>query len=250
MMVGLQGRAPRVGKPASVWALMLVVAATAATTVATSGTAAAASGAELGRWSAPLQAALSSSGRMPEGFKVKVLGATAPDSALLSGANPRVTLGRKGWAGRVLTLRATSGPARHRRSGWIRFKIRVTAPVKVARTVVSRGQRLSAHHYKVATREVRPHDGAFGPSASLTGRLTRRKVAKGQVIVDRWLTPLGGVRRGDTLDATWVRGGLVLRFSVKALQGGRMGQTINAKVLTTGKTVRAAITGPGRLEVR
>jgi len=193
-------------------------------------------------------AQLQASGWLPPGASVAVVRVTGQDRHVMAGTSPRVELHGRSWSADTLTARVTSGRRGARRTGWVRFTIRVTAPVVVAARDVRRHRRLRAEDLRVRKQTVRPRDRVAADTSALIGRTVRRDIRAGSLVAEHWLAP-DVASRGDVLAGELRQGPLTLKFSLELLQRARVGKVVRARVVSTGKVVRARLVSRTRAEV-
>ena len=195
-----------------------------------------------------LDNALKGAGWLPPGANVQMVRARSRDTGLLTARSPSVELKNRRWSGATFTARVTAGRRGNRQTGWVRFTIKVTAPVVVLRRDVDRNRALRPGDVAIASRVLRPHDRTFERVSDLLGRRLKQPLRKGQTLLHRWLAA-ERLSRGDVVGGILQRGAMTVRFSLELLQQARMGQTVRARVVSTGKVVRARILSKTSAEV-
>jgi flagella basal body P-ring formation protein FlgA len=74
-------------------------------------------------------------------------------------------------------------------------------------------------------------------------------VGAGQPVLERQMEPLLAVEPGQRVDILAQGIGLAVAIEGEALQGGGLGDVIRVRVLSGGREIEAAVTGPRRVAV-
>lgn len=129
---------------------------------------------------------------------------------------------------------------------WVMARVDVQVPTLVTNHAISRGTLLSEEDLRT---ELRPMGRYLVHMDDIVGKSTRRTLKEGEPLSKTMLKTPTVVRRGDIVEAA-VRGrAFVVQTKAEALGKGGVGETIRAKVLKTGKIVRARIKGPGEIHL-
>lgn len=139
-----------------------------------------------------------------------------------------------------------------RRTG--EFTLRVEARRRVLAVVavepIQRNTLIGRHQVRV--REVLV-DGSSGfvvdDAALVVGQVASRSLEPGDMVTAGAVQAALAVRRRATVDVTYLRSGVRINFSAKALEEGSVGDTIEVEHLETKELFSAQITGENRVRV-
>lgn len=130
------------------------------------------------------------------------------------------------------------------------FEVQAYGPAYVASADLAAGAPLDAQ--AVTLREV-PLAGRSAPLASsavlAAPAQLRRPLESGAPVARADVEAPPAVNRGDWVALRSRSGGIEVESRVEALQGGRIGQTVNVKPARAQAAVAARIVGPGQVEV-
>lgn len=129
---------------------------------------------------------------------------------------------------------------------WVMARVEIQVPTLVTTHAIPRGTLLSEEDLRT---ELRPIGRYLVHTMDIVGKSARRSLLSGEPLTSSMLkTPLV-VKRGDIVEAA-IRGkAFVVQTKAEALGRGGIGDTIRAKVLKTGKIVRARIKGAGEIHL-
>lgn len=118
--------------------------------------------------------------------------------------------------------------------------------VVVASTSLSRGDIISAGDLTLmAVSENRVRGNVHYNPDDLIGMSAKRSIRIDQPITDRMVTQPTLVERGDTVKLVAGQTGLQISVLGEALRDGVRGEQVNVKNLSSGRTVRGKVVGPG-----
>lgn len=115
--------------------------------------------------------------------------------------------------------------------------------VTLARSV-PKGALLTADDLTLAPAGARTPDGIFTDMTMVVGRRTRAALGEGQTVLLRQLEPVWLVAKGNPVILMASAGGLAVSASAEALEDGAMGDVIRVTNLSSGRPVKAVVTGP------
>jgi flagella basal body P-ring formation protein FlgA len=131
----------------------------------------------------------------------------------------------------------------HRYAVWA--KVRVTVPCQriIAMESLKPGQQIEARQFRVEQGDCFPSLGGSGrsPTKSLLGMVPTQAIAAGSEIRLESLTWPNDVNRGDAVHVEVLSGAAHLALEAKAESGGRSGDFITVRNLSSNKTFRARI---------
>lgn len=129
----------------------------------------------------------------------------------------------------------------------------VTAPVVVAKKIISRGQIVTAEFIetKLMPWRILPNGVAGRNSQSFLGLVSKNIIAPGEPLHDGLFETPHMVKSGERVELTLFSGpGVIIRSHGVARQSGRLGDVIRIEQPETKKAVAGSITGPRTVEVR
>ncbi len=127
--------------------------------------------------------------------------------------------------------------------------LRLMAPVLVTTTGVSKGMVLRIDQLTLVEQDVSAlRRGYFSDPAQVTGHEARRSLRAGQVITPTLLRPPLAVRRDDRVTIQAGSDQLSIRTTGTALEDGRQGEQIRVRNDRSGRTIRARVLAPGRVQ--
>lgn len=110
---------------------------------------------------------------------------------------------------------------------------------------VPKGAVLTAEDLVLAPAGARAPDGIFTRLGDVVGRRTRAALGEGKPVLLRQLEPVWLVGKGNPLVLVAEAGGLAVSAPAEALEDGAMGDVIRVTNLSSGRIVKAVVTGPG-----
>lgn len=129
-------------------------------------------------------------------------------------------------------------------------QVRLVRSVVVAREPINRGQVIEAEDVTLEERVVkRMRQVGIGDPAAVVGQQARRFIERGEMILERDISPRPLVRRGDPVTVWQRSGGLQIRTAGRALSEGTWGEVVEVKNVASGESFRARVVGPGVVEV-
>lgn len=129
-------------------------------------------------------------------------------------------------------------------------QVRLFRPVVVANRPLQRQVVLSAADVALAERDVGLlNQGYLTELHQAVGNKLTRAVLTDQVLAPSYLQQAEVVRKGDQVVITANGAGISVRMQGEALSDGAPGRQIRVKNLSSGRVVRARVTGPGQVEV-
>jgi len=142
-------------------------------------------------------------------------------------------------------------------NGRLLKKFPVSVDVAVLRTVWIATRKIKFHR-KITANMVRTekrlistdYDQLFNASQNITGLETKRVIACGTILTTDLLRLPLLIHSGQKVKLQIVAGNLLLSTLAVARGEGRKGDFILVRCLTTGKSVKAQIQGPGLVQVR
>lgn len=114
--------------------------------------------------------------------------------------------------------------------------------VTLARSV-EKGAVLGLDDLTLAPAGARTPDGIFTDPADVVGRRTRATLGEGKPVLLRQLEPVWLVARGNPVVLMAAAGGLAVSAPAEALEDGGMGDVIRVTNLSSGREVKAVVTG-------
>lgn len=114
--------------------------------------------------------------------------------------------------------------------------------VVLARSV-AKGTMLVADDLTLAPAGARAPDGVFTDIAEVVGRRTRVALGDGRPVLLRQLEPVWLVAKGNPVVLVAQAGGLAVSAPAEALEDGGLGDVIRVTNLSSGRAVKALVTG-------
>ena len=108
------------------------------------------------------------------------------------------------------------------------------------------GEQVTDRRFKVTATSI---NGFATERSELIGKQARRRLLAGKPVPLAALAEPVAVRRGAAVTATYQEDGFSISTSLIALQDGAAGETIEARNVATGSTVRATVRTDGTLAV-
>lgn len=124
----------------------------------------------------------------------------------------------------------------------------VSAEVLVTARPVPAGQVFSPDDLTLASRNVVGADDAIGDTDAVLGQTPRRALRSGEIVRKNLLQWPLLVRRGDPVRIIATREQVSVSMAGEALDDGREGGVIRVRNLSSGKPLRARVTGPGEVQ--
>lgn len=115
--------------------------------------------------------------------------------------------------------------------------------VTLARSV-AKGAVLGMDDLALAPAGARAPDGIFTDPAHVAGRRTRAALGEGRPVLLRQLEPVWLVAEGSPVVLAAQAGGLSVSAPAEALEDGAMGDVVRVTNLSSGREVKAVVTGP------
>ncbi len=128
--------------------------------------------------------------------------------------------------------------------------VQVTVPTLVAAMPLARGSVLTVGQLQLQDLPVTHGVEPMTDPALLIGQRLRSALRAGQPLSSRLLEPELWVTTGDEVALTAGAGSVAVSVTAKALQDGHAGEQIRVRNLSSGRTVAAWVTGPGRTSTR
>lgn len=128
--------------------------------------------------------------------------------------------------------------------------VQVLVPVLVSTRALPAGVKLDPSDYVLASRPLQNlPPGALTSPDDVAGHVLARGISTGIPLTASMVVLPQSIRQGNRV--TIVAAGVNLRLSVAgiAMQAGRIGQFILVRNASSGKVIRAMVTGPGRVRV-
>lgn len=108
---------------------------------------------------------------------------------------------------------------------------------------VARGTVLTAEDVTLAPVGLRVPDGIFTEPGEVIGRRTKTALGAGKPVLLRQMEPVWMVARGNPVVLVATAGGLAVSAPAEALDDGGMGDVIRVLNLSSGREVKAVVTG-------
>jgi flagella basal body P-ring formation protein FlgA len=130
-------------------------------------------------------------------------------------------------------------------SGNVRVAVLVRRQAPVSRVALQRAEEVTAERVQVEERWL-PPSVMPASATSIIGATARARIDAGAVIEARDVEPALAVKKGNLVSVECVAGSVVVGATMRAMQSARDGETIDFQSLSSKKTVRARMNGPGR----
>lgn len=163
---------------------------------------------------------------------------------------PDCSRGRANRAGPVLCRGFVRSSDSHSTPIWARVQMTVEQNLLVASRDLSAGSILRDSDYQTDRRRV-PYRGSPGvsPVPEIHGRVLRKSLRGGDEIRTEWTAPAPDVSAGQQVQVNVVQGGVHLRITAQAENGGKAGTRIWLRASKDGRRFPARVVGPGSVEV-
>lgn len=123
--------------------------------------------------------------------------------------------------------------------------------VVVAKTALARGDIINASDLSlVPVSETRLRGNVFFDPQDIVGLEAKRSIRMDQPLTDRMVEQPTWVERGDTVKIVAGQTGLQISVLGEALRDGVRGDQVNVKNLSSGRTVRGRVVGPGLVSLQ
>jgi flagellar basal body P-ring formation protein FlgA len=134
---------------------------------------------------------------------------------------------------------------------WVAAEISVHAKIWVAATRIPYGQILSPRDVIAQVTEIRDLREKYlrAEDEEVAGQALRRALSAGEPLTRDSLTRPDLVHSGDTVHLSVRRGGVRLAALARAEQNGKLGQIIRVRSIDFMHPFKAAVTGPGTVEI-
>jgi len=132
----------------------------------------------------------------------------------------------------------------------IRYRVRITGPVLVARRALRRGDALTEESVLQQTRDLTNLRGQpLRTTDQLTGLRVSRAASPGTILTTDWIEPIPAVRRGQLITALARVGAVRASARVRALADAGLGDTVRVRTDEDRAEFLARVAGPGLVEV-
>ncbi len=149
------------------------------------------------------------------------------------------------WLGRVVY-----GENRHF-SVWAQVRLQVTRRRLVAAAPIGPGAPVREGQVRLEERTEFPYPPVpETPAASVVGKVSRRTLAAGDVVLIELLTSPPAVTRGEMVQVTLVDGAMTLQFAAKADSTGKPGDTVVVENQDTHVKFQGTVEAPDRVVIR
>lgn len=149
------------------------------------------------------------------------------------------------WLGRVVY-----GENRHF-SVWAQVRLQVMRKRLVAAVPIASGVPIREGQVRLEERIEFPYPAApETPAASVVGKVSRRILAAGDVVLPELLTAPPAVTRGEMVQVTLEDGAMTLQFAAKADSTGRPGDTVVVENQDTHVKFQGTVEAPDRVVIR
>ncbi|MFZ2874259.1 MAG: flagellar basal body P-ring formation chaperone FlgA [Phycisphaerales bacterium] len=128
--------------------------------------------------------------------------------------------------------------------GQVRVSVLVRRRVLVTTAALSRGASIRASGLLEEERWL-PPSSAPATGTDLDGQVLRNRLGVGQVVEMQDIEPPLVVKRGDVVAVDCLSGAFSVRTTARALSPGRLGEVIQFQSLSSKRTFRARVSGPG-----
>ncbi|PFG57712.1 flagella basal body P-ring formation protein FlgA [Vibrio sp. ES.051] len=131
-------------------------------------------------------------------------------------------------------------------SSWrinVTIKSKLTLPVLVATTTVGRDEVVTAKHVKLEIRTITRQDDFYTHPKQAIGLETSRRLRAGQVVDPSNLSAPPLIEKGNEVIVIATKNGFSASTKGVAFEDGAKGQQIEVKNLSSGKVIRAVVTG-------
>lgn len=125
----------------------------------------------------------------------------------------------------------------------VTIKSAVTLPVLVATSTIGRNESISALNLKTETRTISRQDDFFTKADQAIGLETTRRIRAGQIIDPTNLSSPPLIEKGNEVIIIASKDGFNASTKGVALEQGKKGQQIEVQNISSGKVIRAVVTG-------
>ncbi|MCC4224133.1 flagellar basal body P-ring formation protein FlgA [Vibrio campbellii] len=125
----------------------------------------------------------------------------------------------------------------------VTIKSAVTLPVLVATSTIGRNESISASNLKTETRTISRQDDFFTKANQAIGLETTRRIRAGQIIAPTNLSSPPLIEKGNEVIIIASKDGFSASTKGVALEQGKKGQQIEVENISSGKVIRAVVTG-------
>lgn len=147
-------------------------------------------------------------------------------------------------------ITAKAGCNQPRWSLFVTGQVQVFKPVVMSASPIVKGSRIRAEHLQLRDQDITSLRGDyFQRQQDVSGRVARISISADSVITPRMLTQANAISRGDPVIIEAKRGAVLIRTEGTAQEDGRIGDSIDVTNNRSGNSVRAQVTGPGRVQV-
>jgi flagella basal body P-ring formation protein FlgA len=132
---------------------------------------------------------------------------------------------------------------------FIPAQVHIYRQVLLASRPLKRASILSEADLKLTERDIGLLSRGYLTSIEqATGKKLARQLLTDQVLVPAYLQQAEVISKGDHVVITARSGGISVRMSGEALSHGGLGEQISVRNLSSGRAIKARITGPGQVE--
>ncbi|HUJ22447.1 MAG TPA: flagellar basal body P-ring formation chaperone FlgA [Bryobacteraceae bacterium] len=130
---------------------------------------------------------------------------------------------------------------------WARVRVALDVPRVTAREALPAGKPIAPAQLAVSTVEIFPFQPRPAATiAQVAGRAARRSIPAGTTIFENLLEPGEDVHPGDPVTVEVRSGRARIALECRAESAGRRGDLIPVRNVSSGKTFRARVEGPGK----
>jgi flagella basal body P-ring formation protein FlgA len=129
------------------------------------------------------------------------------------------------------------------------LQVAVLGDQVVAVRAISRGALIDAADLRIERLPMRRGIEAVTKPETVIGSLAKLDIAEGAVISSRWIKPRPAVEGGQSVTLVYVHGDFAICAPATAMGSGAIGEQINVRRATDGKTVLATVTKTGEVEI-
>ncbi|ELB2120394.1 flagellar basal body P-ring formation chaperone FlgA [Vibrio parahaemolyticus] len=132
----------------------------------------------------------------------------------------------------------------------VTIKSSVTLPVVVAATTVGRSEVVTANHLKLETRTISRSDDFYTDPKHAIGLETTRRLRAGQIVDPTNLSAPALIEKGNEIIIIASKDGFSASTKGVALEDGAKGQQIEVENLSSGRVIRAVVTGRNQVHTQ
>lgn len=137
------------------------------------------------------------------------------------------------------------------RTFWIKADARVHAQVvRVTRPVAFRSILQEGDLQLAACDIADPRAEYYRSTAEAVGSIARRALSAGELLSHACIDEASFVRNGETVKLLVQSGGLRMSLMVRALQSGKIGDTVKVRNTDSDRVITAVVTGRGEVRIR